>query len=77
MRIVLDEAALRRELAPALDDPTFRAGLAALADDAFLVAYFLVSVSQGEALGEQAVAMIGQEELHTMELQKMLRDYEH
>ena len=74
MTLVLDEGALQRELAPALDDPVFRAGLEALADDPFLVAYFLVSVSQGEALGEQAVAMIGQEELarllHDLERQE-------
>lgn len=74
MTVGLDEGALQRELAPALDDPVFRAGLEALAGDPFLVAYFLVSVSQGEALGEQAVAMIGQEELarliHDLERQE-------
>ncbi len=74
MTLELDEVVLQRELAPALDDARFRAGLAALTADPFLVAYFLVSVSQGEALGEQAVAMIGQEELarllHDLERQE-------
>jgi hypothetical protein len=61
--IELDEEALQRELEPALDDPTFREGIERLTCDPFFVTYFLVSVSQGEALGEKAVALIGQEEL--------------
>jgi hypothetical protein len=61
--IELDEEALQRELAPLLDDPAFREGIEQLSCDPFFVTYFLVSVSQGEALGEKAVALIGQEEL--------------
>ncbi len=63
MRIRLDEAALRRELAGRLEDPEFRLGLRSLAADPFFVAFFLMSVSQGEGLGEAAVGMIGQEEV--------------
>jgi hypothetical protein len=59
----LDEGALRRKLAPRLNDPRFRGGLANLASDPFFVAYFLMSVSQGEGLGEAAVGLIRQEEL--------------
>jgi hypothetical protein len=74
MTIDLDEKALQRELAPALLDPTFREGIERLAGDPFFVTYFLVSVSQGEALGEKAVALIGQEELarliHDLERQE-------
>jgi hypothetical protein len=63
MTLSLDEAALCRELAPLLDDPEFRRGVTNLAADPFFVAFFLASVSQGEGLGEHAVALIGQEEL--------------
>ncbi|MEN8183262.1 MAG: hypothetical protein ABFS46_12090 [Myxococcota bacterium] len=63
MNLDLDEAALLRELTPALDAPRFRQGITTLSNDPFFVAYFLVSVSQGEALGEKAVALIGQEEI--------------
>jgi hypothetical protein len=59
----LDESALCEELAPLLDDAVFRRGIANLAGDPFFVAFFLASVSQGEGLGEAAVALIGQEEL--------------
>jgi hypothetical protein len=72
--VELDEGALQRELEPLLDDPTFREGIEQLTRDPFFVTYFLVSVSQGEALGEKAVALIGQEELarliHDLERQE-------
>lgn len=63
MRIELDEATLVRRLEPLLGEPRVRRGLGRLANDPFFVAFFLVSVSQGEGLGESAVGMIGQEEL--------------
>ena len=63
MSLHLDEDALCPELASLLDDPRFRAGVHNLAGDPFFVAFFLASVSQGEGLGEHAVALIGQEEL--------------
>jgi hypothetical protein len=63
MTLRLDEARVQRELAPLLDDPGFRQGISVLVNDPFFLAYFLMSVSEGEALGESAVALIGQEEL--------------
>ena len=63
MGIELDEAALLRELAPRLEGAAFRRGIANLTGDRFFLAFFLASVSQGEGLGEAAVAMIGQDEL--------------
>jgi hypothetical protein len=74
MAIELDEHALRNALEPLLDEPRFRRGLENLVNDPFFVAYFLASVSQGEALGEKAVGLIGQEELarriHDLERQE-------
>jgi hypothetical protein len=61
--IRLDENQVARDLEPLLEVPCFRVGATNLADDPFFVAFFLVSVSQGEGLGEAAVAMIGQDEL--------------
>jgi hypothetical protein len=72
--VELDEDALQRELAPLLDDPIFCEGIERLTCDPFFVTCFLVSVSQGEALGEKAVSLIGQEELarliHDLERQE-------
>jgi len=59
----VDERELLEELAPLLGTPRCQTGLRNLASDPFFVAFFLASVSQGEGLGEAAVAMIGQEEL--------------
>lgn len=63
MTLALDESALCRDLAVLLEEPDFRRGVENLAGDPFFVAFFLASVSQGEGLGEHAVALIGQEEL--------------
>ncbi len=63
MSIELDEAALRRDLQTLLAEPGCARGIANLAGDPFFLNFFLVSVSQGEGLGEAAVGMIGQEEL--------------
>jgi hypothetical protein len=61
--IDLDEDALVASLASRMDGDAFRAGIAKLASDRFFLAFFLMSVSQGEGLGEAAVGMIGEEEL--------------
>ena len=63
MTIALDENALQLRLEPLLDAPSFRAGIANLASDRFFLAFFLMSVSEGEGLGEAAVGMIRQDEL--------------
>lgn len=63
MAIQLDEEALLRQLEPLLESPGCVRGIHNLASDPFFLAFFLVSVSQGEGLGEAAVGMIGQEEL--------------
>ena len=63
MTIALDERAMRDALAPLLDAPEVRAGLENLARDPFFLAFFLMSVSQGEGLGEAAVGMVRQEEV--------------
>jgi hypothetical protein len=63
MSIDLDEQALTESVTPLLDDPAFREGVRVLTSEPFFLAHFLASVSQGEALGESAVALIGQEEL--------------
>lgn len=63
MSIGLDEEALVRELSPLLEAPDFEQGIQQLTGDRFFLAFFLTSVSQGEGLGEAAVAMIGQDEL--------------
>lgn len=63
MSLVLDESGLCDELRPLLDDPPFQQGVRNLTNDAFFTAFFLVSVSQGEGLGESAVALIRQDEL--------------
>ncbi|MEN8159140.1 MAG: hypothetical protein ABFS41_03600 [Myxococcota bacterium] len=74
MAITLDENALQDALRPLLDAPRFRQGLENLVSDPFFLAYFLASVSQGEALGEKAVGLIGQEDLaqriHDLERQE-------
>jgi hypothetical protein len=61
--IRLDEHGLLLELKPLLETSAFQQGRRNLTSDPFFVAFFLASVSQGEGLGEAAVAMIGQQEL--------------
>jgi len=63
MGIELSEEVVTGRLAGLLDEPRFRLGVERLAGDPFFLAFFLVSVSQGEGLGEAAVGMIGQDEL--------------
>lgn len=63
MTLQVDEAEVRRALAPLLEDPRFRRGIENMTNDPFFLAFFLTSVSQGEGLGEHAVKLIGQDEL--------------
>lgn len=59
----LDEATLACRLQSLLEGPRVRWGLARLANDSFFLASFLVTVSEGEGLGESGVAIVGQREL--------------
>ncbi len=63
MTLPLNEGELSDRLELLLDDAACRDGISNLANDPFFLAFFLVSVSQGEGLGEAAVALIGQDEL--------------
>jgi hypothetical protein len=63
MKLSLDERSAREELVPLLDDERVRRGLAELAADPFLLAFFLMTVSQGEGLGEAGVAAIRHQEI--------------
>lgn len=63
MGIVLDESALRARLAHHMEDPRLQQGLREMVADPFLLAFFLMSVSEGEAMGEAGVAAILEEEL--------------
>jgi len=74
MAIELNEDEISKKLAHYLDDPAVVAGLEAMVADPFLLAYFLMSVSEGEALGEAGVGMIREEEvaklIHDIERQQ-------
>jgi hypothetical protein len=61
--IALDEAAIRARLAHTMQAPAVVAGIRAMVQDPFLLAYFLMSVSEGEAMGEAGVAAIREEEI--------------
>ena len=63
MSIQASEADIQADLAPILEDPAVRRGIDVLANDPFFLAFFLVSVSQGEGLGAAAVGAIGHEEI--------------
>ncbi len=63
MSLNLDESGVRRKLSVLLEGPEVRRGLEQLVADPFLVAFFLMSVSQGEGLGEAGVAAIREEEI--------------
>jgi hypothetical protein len=62
-RIELDEAAIRGRLAHYMDAASVVAGIRAMVTDRFLLAFFLMSVSEGEAMGEAGVAAIREEEI--------------
>jgi hypothetical protein len=63
MAIELNEDAIRAKFAHYMDDPAAVQGLAEMVSDRFLVAFFLMSVSEGEAMGEAGVAAIREEEI--------------
>lgn len=63
MTITLDEAALRQKLSSYLEADVVRQGLREMTQDPFLLAFFLMSVSEGEAMGEAGVSAILEEEL--------------
>ncbi|MDX1648432.1 MAG: hypothetical protein R3263_01135 [Myxococcota bacterium] len=63
MSIHLDEAATRARLARYLEDDRVREGLRAMTSDRALLAFFLMSVSEGEAMGAAGVAAIREEEI--------------
>jgi hypothetical protein len=63
MAIQLNEDAIRAKYAHYMDDPSVVRGLAEMVSDPFLLAFFLMSVSEGEAMGEAGVAAIREEEI--------------
>jgi hypothetical protein len=63
MSIELNEDSIREKVAHYMDDPSVVQGLAEMVSDRFLLAFFLMSVSEGEAMGEAGVAAIREEEI--------------
>jgi hypothetical protein len=63
MSIKLREDSIREKYAHYMDDPSVVQGLAEMVSDPFLLAFFLMSVSEGEAMGEAGVAAIREEEI--------------
>ena len=71
MTIELHEDSIRDKFAHYMEDPLVVRGLAEMVSDRFLLAFFLMSVSQGEAMGEAGVAAIREEEIA-----KLIQDIE-
>ena len=71
MAIELHENAIRDKFAHYMEDPLVVRGLAEMVSDRFLLAFFLMSVSEGEAMGEAGVAAIREEEIA-----KLIQDIE-
>ena len=63
MTIELSEDATRAKYAHYMDEPQVVKGIHEKVHDRFLLAYFLMSVSEGEAMGEAGVASIREEEI--------------
>lgn len=63
MTIELSEEATRARFAHTMHEPQVVRGIQAKIHDRFLLAYFLMSVSEGEAMGEAGVASIREEEI--------------
>ena len=63
MAIELHENAIRDKFAHYIGDPLVVRGLSEMVSNPFLLAFFLMSVSQGEAMGEAGVATIREEEI--------------
>ncbi len=75
MTIALSEEATRAKYAHYMDEPQVVKGIQEKIHDRFLLAYFLMSVSEGEAMGEAGVASIREEEIarliHDIERQQL------
>lgn len=71
MAIELSESAIRSKFAHYMDEPTVVRGIREMISDRFLLAFFLMSVSEGEAMGEAGVAAIREEEIA-----KLIQDIE-
>jgi hypothetical protein len=69
--IELNENAIREKFSHYMNDPSLVQGLAEMVSDPFLLAFFLMSVSEGEAMGEAGVAAIREEEIA-----KLIQDIE-
>jgi len=63
MTIELSEDATRTKLAHYMDEPRVVKGIQEMIHDRFLLAFFLMSVSEGEAMGEAGVKSIREEEI--------------
>ena len=63
MTIELDEDAIRDKVAHYMEEPRVVQGIREMLSDRFLLAFFLMSVSEGEAMGEAGVAAIREEEV--------------
>jgi hypothetical protein len=63
MSVEPDEGAVRGKLAHYLEGPEVKRGLEEMVADRFLLALFLMSVSEGEAMGEKGVAALREEEI--------------
>jgi hypothetical protein len=63
MAIELNEEATREKLAHTMTHPAVVRGIREMVADPFLLAFFLMSVSEGEAMGEAGVAAIREEEI--------------
>jgi hypothetical protein len=66
MPLCLDESTLKAALAPILDVPEFRRGLANMIADPVCFSVFLMGVREGELLGERAVATLRQREIASL-----------
>lgn len=75
MTIELSEDAIRSKYAHYMDEPDVVRGIEEMISDRFLLAFFLMSVSEGEAMGEAGVASIREEEIarliHDIERQQL------
>jgi len=75
MTIELSEDAIRAKFAHYMDEPQVVEGIHESISDPFLLAFFLMSVSEGEAMGEAGVASIREEEIaqliHDIERQQI------
>jgi hypothetical protein len=63
MTIELDENTIRGTVAHYMKEPFVVQGIREMLSDRFLLAFFLMSVSEGEAMGEAGVAAIREEEV--------------